>query len=70
MKALLCLAAGFAITATAAIRNDDGSMVLSAEEVANTIQYIRQIQASAIVNQQRIIELENELKLVKNSRCM
>lgn len=70
MKALLLLASAVAITATAAIKNDDGSLLLSQEEVTNTIQYIREIQASAIVNQQRIIELENELKLVKNSRCM
>lgn len=70
MKALPIVILLVAISAIAAVRNDDGSLLLSPEEVQNTIQYIREIQASAIVNQQRIIELENELKLVKNSRCM
>lgn len=70
MKALAILALGIAVSAAAAVHNEDGSLLLSPEEVQQTIQYIREIQAVAIVSQQRIVELENELKLVKNSRCM
>ena len=70
MKAIFALALVIAVGAFAATKHDDGSLTLSPEEIDQTIQYIRQIQASAIINQNRIIELENEIKLIKNSRCM
>lgn len=70
MKAIFALALVVAISAFAATKHDDGSLTLSREEIDQTIQYIRQIQASAIINHNRIIELENEIKLLKNSRCM
>lgn len=70
MKAIFALALVIAISAFAATKHDDGSLTLSPEEIDQTVQYIRQIQASAIINHNRIIELENEIKLLKNSRCM
>lgn len=70
MKAIFALALVVAISAFAATKHDDGSLTLSPEEVDQTIQYIRQIQASSIINHNRVIELENEIKLLKNSRCM
>lgn len=70
MKAIFALALVIAVGAFAATKHDDGSLTLSPEEIDQTVQYIRQIQASAIINHNRIIELENEIKLLKNSRCM
>ena len=70
MKAIFALALVIAVGAFAATKHDDGSLTLSPEEVDQTIQYIRQIQASSIINHNRVIELENEIKLLKNSRCM
>ncbi len=70
MKALPALALGVAVSAAAAVHNEDGSVLLTSEEVQNTIQYIREIQAVAIVNQQRVVQLENQVKLLKNTRCM
>lgn len=70
MKALPILALGIAVSAAAAVQNEDGSLLLTPEEVQQTIQYIREIQAVAIVNQQKVVELENQVKLLKNTRCM
>lgn len=70
MKALPVIALGIAVSATAAIRNDDGSLLLSAGEVEQTIQYIREVQAMAIVAQSRVEELETENKLLKQAKCL
>ncbi len=70
MKALPILALGIAVSAAAAVHNEDGSLLLTPEEVQKTIQYIREIQAVAIVNQQKVVDLENQVKLLKNTRCM
>lgn len=70
MKAIFALGMVVALTAFAATKHDDGSLTLTPEEVQNTIQYIREIQAVAIVNQQKVTDLENQLKLLKNTRCM
>ena len=70
MKALPIFALGLAVSATAAIRNDDGSVLLSPTEVEQTIQYIREVQAMAIVAQSRVEELEAENKLLKQAKCI
>ncbi len=69
MKALPIIALGVAVSAAAAIRNDDGSLLLSPAEVEQTIQYIREIQAVALVAQSRVEELEAENKLLKQAKC-
>lgn len=70
MKAIFVLALMIAISAFAVTKTEDGGLILSPEEVNNTIRYIREVQADAIIKEQRIIELENEIKLIKNTRCM
>ena len=70
MKTIFVLSLVLAVSAFAASRTEDGGLILSPEEVANTIRYIREIQADAIISHNRVIELENEIKLLKNSRCM
>jgi hypothetical protein len=69
MKALPIIALGVAVSAAAAIRNDDGSVLLSPADVEQTIQYIREVQAMAIISQQRVEELEAENKLLKQAKC-
>lgn len=70
MKALPILVLGIAVSATAAIKNEDGSLLLSPVEVEQTIQYIREMQTMAIIAQQRVEELEVENKLLKNRKCI
>lgn len=70
MKVIFALAMVVALTAFAATKHEDGSLTLTPEEVDQTIQYIRATQAAAIISNQKVIELENEVKLLKNSRCM
>jgi hypothetical protein len=70
MKVIFALAMVVAITAFAATKHEDGSLTLTPEEVDQTIQYIRATQAAAIISNEKVIELENQVKLLKNSRCM
>lgn len=70
MKVIPVLALVVSASAFCATRTEDGGLLLTPDEVENTIQYIREIQAVAIVNQQRVIDLENEVKLLKNSKCL
>jgi hypothetical protein len=70
MRTIFALALIVAVGAFAATKTEDGGLTLSPEEVDQTIRYIREVQATAIVSQRRIIELENEVKLLKNTRCM
>lgn len=70
MKTVFVLALVLAASAYAATRTDDGGITLTPEEVEQTAKYIREIQAVAIINQRKVIELENEVKLLKNTRCM
>ncbi len=70
MKTIFVIALLASIGAYAATRTEDGGITLTPEETEQTIQYIRQIQATAIISQKRIIELENEVKLLRNTRCM
>jgi hypothetical protein len=70
MRIIFALALVVAVSAYAVTKTEDGGLILSADEVNNTIRYIREVQAAAIINEQKVIELENEIKLLKNTRCM
>lgn len=70
MKLLPLVVMCMAVTATAATKFDDGSVLLTDEEVNKVNQYLRDIQAQAIVNRDRVAELEAEIKLVRNSKCL
>ena len=69
MKLLPVIVMGIAVTATAATRFEDGSVLLAAEEVQQIGQYLRDIQAQAIISRDRVVELEAEVKAVRNAKC-
>ncbi len=69
MKLLPVIVMGVAVTATAATRMDDGSVLLTAEDVSKVEQYLREIQAEAIINRDRVKELEAQVKVIRNAKC-
>lgn len=70
MRLLPVILAVLSLSTLAATRQPDGSLVLAPDEVDATIQYIREMQAVAIIQQQRADELEAELKLLKQAKCL
>lgn len=70
MKLLPVIVMGIAVSASAATRMEDGSVLLSSEEVQKVEQYLRDIQAQAIISRDRVKELEFEVKLLKNGKCI